>query len=120
MCYSCARGSQLRWRFERKMLWRRSGKQPDPGTFRYRGLLYALFIIVITIVIAIILFYPNYYFINLLNVWHVFLISYQMAKELRPGTVRALFGVDLIRNALHCTDLDSDGIAECEYCFRIL
>lgn len=43
-----------------------------------------------------------------------------MARELRPGTIRASYGVDLIRNAVHCTDLDSDGISECEYCFRIL
>lgn len=44
----------------------------------------------------------------------------QMAKELRPGTIRAVYGIDSIRNAVHCTDLDSDGVTECEYCFRIL
>lgn len=44
----------------------------------------------------------------------------QMAKELRPGTIRAVHGVDLIRNAVHCTDLDSDGVSECEYCFKLL
>lgn len=43
-----------------------------------------------------------------------------MAKELRPGTIRASYGVDIIRSAVHCTDLDSDGISECEYCFRLV
>jgi len=43
-----------------------------------------------------------------------------MAKELRPGTIRALYGRDKIRNAVHCTDLPTDGELECEYCFRIM
>lgn len=43
-----------------------------------------------------------------------------MAKELRPGTIRALFGVDNIRNAIHCTDLPVDGLTECEYCFKLM
>lgn len=43
-----------------------------------------------------------------------------MAKELRPDTLRAEFGVDNVRNAVHCTDLESDGVPECEYCFRLL
>jgi nucleoside-diphosphate kinase len=46
--------------------------------------------------------------------------SVEMAKELRPETIRATFGEDNIRNAIHCTDLDDDAIAECEYCFRIM
>jgi nucleoside-diphosphate kinase len=44
----------------------------------------------------------------------------QMAKDLRPGTIRATYGIDLIRNAVHCTDLDSDGVSECEYCFKLM
>mmetsp|Transcript_13190 Transcript_13190/g.19873 ORF Transcript_13190/g.19873 Transcript_13190/m.19873 type:complete len:359 (+) Transcript_13190:43-1119(+) len=43
-----------------------------------------------------------------------------MAKELRPGTLRAVFGKDNIRNAVHCTDLSVDGVTECEYCFRLM
>lgn len=43
-----------------------------------------------------------------------------MAKELRPGTLRALFGIDNIRSAIHCTDLPVDGVTECEYCFKLM
>ncbi len=42
------------------------------------------------------------------------------AKELFPDTIRAIFGRDRIRNAIHCTDLAKDGVLECEYFFRIL
>lgn len=44
----------------------------------------------------------------------------QMAKELRPGTLRASFGVDDVKSAVHCTDLAVDGITECEYCFKLM
>lgn len=43
-----------------------------------------------------------------------------MAKELRPESLRALFGTDRVKSAVHCTDLVTDGLAECEYCFRIM
>lgn len=43
-----------------------------------------------------------------------------MAKELRPDTIRGKYGVDLIRNAMHVTDLPTDGMAEVEYCFKIM
>jgi nucleoside-diphosphate kinase len=43
-----------------------------------------------------------------------------MAKELRPDSVRGKFGLDQIRNALHCTDLPTDGTMEVEYCFKIM
>lgn len=43
-----------------------------------------------------------------------------MAKELRPETLRALFGTDRVKSAVHCTDLVTDGLLECEYCFRIM
>lgn len=44
----------------------------------------------------------------------------QMAKELRPQTLRAKFGVDNIRSAVYCTDLPADGSIDCEYCFKIM
>ncbi len=42
------------------------------------------------------------------------------AQELFPDTIRAIFGRDRIRNAIHCTDLAKDGVFECKYFFRIL
>ena len=33
----------------------------------------------------------------------------EMAKELRPGTIRSKYGTDKIRNAVHCTDLNTEG-----------
>jgi len=44
----------------------------------------------------------------------------EMARTLRPKTMRALFGLDKIKNAVHCTDLPDDAILEVEYFFRIL
>jgi nucleoside-diphosphate kinase len=44
----------------------------------------------------------------------------EIARTLRPKTLRALFGVDKIRNAIHCTDLPDDALLEVEYFFRIL
>lgn len=44
----------------------------------------------------------------------------EMAKELRPHTIRARFGRDRVRNAVHCTDLAEDGVLEAEYFFDIL
>ncbi|TMW59931.1 hypothetical protein Poli38472_005000 [Pythium oligandrum] len=44
----------------------------------------------------------------------------EMAKELKPHTIRARYGHDRVRNAVHCTDLAEDGILECEYFFDIL
>lgn len=44
----------------------------------------------------------------------------EMAKALRPLTLRALYGIDNIRNAVHCTDLETDGTMECEYVFKIM
>lgn len=43
-----------------------------------------------------------------------------MAKELCSKSIRALFGRDRIRNAVHCTDLPKDGVIEVEYFFKIL
>jgi nucleoside-diphosphate kinase len=44
----------------------------------------------------------------------------EIAKNLRPDTIRARFGVDRARNAVHCTDLQTDGALECEYFFKLL
>lgn len=44
----------------------------------------------------------------------------EVAKHLRPGTIRAKYGVDRVQNAVHCTDLPEDGLLEVEYFFNIL
>jgi len=33
----------------------------------------------------------------------------EIARHLRPKTLRARFGMDKIKNAVHCTDLPDDG-----------
>lgn len=44
----------------------------------------------------------------------------EVAKHLRPNTLRAQYGIDRVRNAVHCTDLPEDGLLEVEYFFNIL
>eukprot|EP00927_Polykrikos_kofoidii_P063189 TRINITY_DN58009_c0_g1_i1.p1 TRINITY_DN58009_c0_g1~~TRINITY_DN58009_c0_g1_i1.p1 ORF type:complete len:378 (+),score=75.22 TRINITY_DN58009_c0_g1_i1:161-1294(+) len=44
----------------------------------------------------------------------------EVAKHLRPGTLRAKYGLDRVKNAVHCTDLTEDGLLEVEYFFNIL
>ncbi|XP_031551543.1 nucleoside diphosphate kinase 7-like [Actinia tenebrosa] len=44
----------------------------------------------------------------------------EIARHLRPRTIRARFGKDKIKNAVHCTDLPEDGILEVQYFFKIL
>ena len=44
----------------------------------------------------------------------------ELAKYLRPNTLRAKYGKDKIQNALHCTDLADDSTLEVEYFFKIL
>ncbi len=44
----------------------------------------------------------------------------EIARHLRPDTLRAKYGNDKIRNALHCTDLPDDKLLEVEYFFKIL
>lgn len=44
----------------------------------------------------------------------------EIARTLRPNTLRARFGRDKVKNALHCTDLPDDASLEVEYFFRIL
>lgn len=43
----------------------------------------------------------------------------EIAKNLRPKTLRARFGIDRTRNAVHCTDLAEDGVRESEYWFQL-
>jgi nucleoside-diphosphate kinase len=44
----------------------------------------------------------------------------ELARKLRPQTIRAKFGVDKIKNAIHCTDLEEDSALEVEFFFNIL
>ena len=44
----------------------------------------------------------------------------EIARHLRAHTLRAKFGQDKIKNALHCTDLPDDSVLEVEYFFKIL
>ncbi|XP_073164242.1 nucleoside diphosphate kinase homolog 7 isoform X2 [Lepidochelys kempii] len=44
----------------------------------------------------------------------------EIARHLRPGTLRAIFGKNKIQNAVHCTDLPEDGLLEVQYFFKIL
>ena len=44
----------------------------------------------------------------------------QLAKVLRKKSLRSIFGLDRVRNAVHCTDLPEDGALECEFFFKTL
>ncbi|XP_054975886.1 nucleoside diphosphate kinase 7 [Sorex araneus] len=44
----------------------------------------------------------------------------EIARHLRPGTLRAVFGKTKTQNAVHCTDLPEDGLLEVQYFFKIL
>ena len=44
----------------------------------------------------------------------------EIARALRPQTLRAKYGADKVKNAVHCTDLPEDGVLEVEYFFKIL
>jgi nucleoside-diphosphate kinase len=35
-----------------------------------------------------------------------------IAKALRPSSIRSIFGEDRVKNAVHCTDLEEDGVLE--------
>lgn len=43
-----------------------------------------------------------------------------MAKELRPNSIRGIFGENSVRTGVHCTDLPEDGPSECRYFFELM
>jgi nucleoside-diphosphate kinase len=43
-----------------------------------------------------------------------------VARAIAPNTIRAVFGQDIVRNAVHCTDLFEDAQLEVEYFFTLL
>ncbi|KAG5317540.1 NDK7 kinase, partial [Pseudoatta argentina] len=43
-----------------------------------------------------------------------------IARQIKPNTLRAKYGKTKIQNAIHCSDLPEDGILEVEYFFKIL
>ncbi|KAJ9460936.1 Nucleoside diphosphate kinase [Diplonema papillatum] len=43
-----------------------------------------------------------------------------VAKTLRPHTLRAKYGVNRVENAIHCTDLPEDGVLEADFFFDLL
>lgn len=64
----------------------------------------------------------NPYGENIVNRFREFAgpVNPQLAKVLRPSSLRALFGENELENALHCTDLPEDGDMECRYLFETL
>lgn len=44
----------------------------------------------------------------------------EVARTIRPNTLRAKFGKSTILNGVHCTDMPEDGALEVEYFFKIL
>lgn len=43
-----------------------------------------------------------------------------IARQIRPDTLRAKYGKTKVQNAVHCSDLSEDGVLEVEYFFKIL
>jgi nucleoside-diphosphate kinase len=43
-----------------------------------------------------------------------------IARELRPESLRARYGVDAARNAIFCTDIERDGPLECRFLFSVV
>ena len=44
----------------------------------------------------------------------------EIARHIRPRSLRAVFGQNKIKNAIHCTDLEEDGVLESQFFFEIL
>lgn len=42
------------------------------------------------------------------------------AAKGEKDTLRQLFGIDRIKNAVHCTDMPDEGVLDCEYFFVLL
>ncbi|KAL9656982.1 hypothetical protein ABK040_007070 [Willaertia magna] len=43
-----------------------------------------------------------------------------LARELKPNSIRAKYGMDKVKNAVHCTDLEEDGILEVQFFFDLM
>ena len=43
----------------------------------------------------------------------------EMARDLRPRTLRALYGISKAQNAVHCTDLEEDAPLESAFFFNL-
>lgn len=43
--------------------------------------------------------------------------SQEVARKLRPTSLRGMFGRDVVENAVYCTDLSDDGRLEVEFFF---
>eukprot|EP01084_Bolivina_argentea_P269538 458115_1 len=43
----------------------------------------------------------------------------EIAKVIRPNSLRAKYGIDRIKNAIHCTDLEDDGKLESNFFFQL-
>jgi nucleoside-diphosphate kinase len=44
----------------------------------------------------------------------------ELAKRIRPESLRARFGTSTSKPSIHVTDLEEDGSLECEYMFSLL
>jgi len=44
----------------------------------------------------------------------------EIARALRPRSVRAMFGANKVQNGIHCTDLPEDAPLEVQFFFEIL
>lgn len=44
----------------------------------------------------------------------------EIAKYIRPHTLRAKYGADRVQNGVHCTDLQEDGVLESRFFFQIV
>jgi nucleoside-diphosphate kinase len=44
----------------------------------------------------------------------------ELGRILEPNSLRAKYGLDLVHNAVHCTDLEEDGELETRYIFETL
>jgi nucleoside-diphosphate kinase len=47
-------------------------------------------------------------------------IEPELGRIIAPNTLRAKYGLDLVHNAVHCTDLEEDGELETRYVFETL
>lgn len=47
-------------------------------------------------------------------------LDVQIAKTLRPSSLRAKYGKNTMYNAVHCTDCPEDGVLESQFVFTSL